>query len=58
MSKYIVWRKDADREDGKQIEADYERQAAEKWAEWRDFEPRDQPITDRRRFPPDRLNRF
>ena len=36
MSKYIVWRKDADREDGKQIEADYERQAAEKWAEWRD----------------------
>jgi hypothetical protein len=36
MSKYLVWREDADREDGKRIEANYEREAARKWAEWDD----------------------
>jgi asparagine synthetase B (glutamine-hydrolysing) len=36
VSKYLVWREDADREDGRRIDANYEREAAEKWAEWDD----------------------
>lgn len=34
--QFIVWREDSEREDGKRIEANYEREAVHKWAEWYD----------------------
>ena len=36
MGKYIVWREDSEREDGKRIPANYEQEAAQKWAAWND----------------------
>ena len=36
MSRYIVWLEDSDRENGKLVEANYEREAAQNWAEWYD----------------------
>lgn len=34
--RYMVWREGEDREDGKVVRANYEKEAVEKWAEWDD----------------------
>lgn len=34
--QFLVWREHEERGDAKKIEAYYEREAAEKWAEWQD----------------------